>query len=347
MNRMIHLVGSVPLASAAEVFTAASRAFGARLRQIPDGETGERLDWITHLETLFSENPAFEPSPETFAVHAGSKRRTRYRLAPGVAAQDVRFGDLGYARHARESWAAFRRLKDEGVVGRDVRFQVDLVPAHSILWLFVVEEQQRALDPVFNAHVKAEMAEIFEAIPAQELAVQFDVASAVFARLERNEPTPYGATRAEMVDTFAAIVADLADATPDAARLMFHFCYGDANHKHAIEPTDMNDMTLMANALASRIRRRIDLIHMPVPRERDDDAYFAPLQDLRLAPETEISLGLLHYTDGLEGAKRRMAAADKRLRSYSIATECGFGRRDPATLPALMRLHVEAAELTT
>ena len=42
----VHLVGSVPLDSAEEVFRRASAALGDRLRRIPDGETGPRSDWI-------------------------------------------------------------------------------------------------------------------------------------------------------------------------------------------------------------------------------------------------------------------------------------------------------------
>ena len=30
---------------------------------------------------------------------------------------------------------------------------------------------------------------------------------------------------------------------------MFHFCYGDSNHRHVVEPTDMADMVEMANRL--------------------------------------------------------------------------------------------------
>ena len=41
-----HLVGSVPLADAEEVFRRSAKVLGARLRRIPDGETGERSDWI-------------------------------------------------------------------------------------------------------------------------------------------------------------------------------------------------------------------------------------------------------------------------------------------------------------
>jgi hypothetical protein len=85
------------------------------------------------------------------------------------------------------------------------------------------------------------------------------------------------------------------------------------------------------------------LIHLPVPRERSDDAYFAPLKGLKLRPETTLALGLVHYTDGLEGTRRRIAAAEKVVQGFMIGTECGFGRRDPATIPKLLEIHAQAA----
>ena len=36
-------------------------------------------------------------------------------------------------------------------------------------------------------------------------------------------------------------------------------------------------------------------------------------------------LGLVHRTDGLDGARRRLAAAKKVVTDFGIATECGFG----------------------
>ena len=343
-GRGIYLVGSVPFASTAEVFEKVSAAFGPRIARIPDGEVGERIDWVTHLESLFRDNPAFEPSDEVFGVHAGAAKRRRYRLKAGKAPLDVTFGNLGYADNARASYAEFARLRDAGKIASGTRFQVDLVPAHSVLWLFVVEDQQLALDPVYNAAVVRELDAITAAIPHRDLAIQFDIASAVFARLERGEPTVYGRTKEEMLERFGSIVSALADRVPAGVELMFHFCYGDANHRHAVEPTDMGDMVEMANRLDQKITRPIELIHMPVPRDRSDAAYFAPLRRLDLAPETGLALGLVHYTDGLEGTKRRMDTARAFVAYYTVATECGFGRRAPETIPSLLRLHLDAAD---
>jgi hypothetical protein len=341
----VHLIGSVPMASPDEVFESVSAALGQRLRRIPDGETGSRIDWITWLEPVFSENPAFEISDELFRVHEQSTARRRYRLRPGVSVADVRFGNLFYADHARESYAVFRRLRDAGKIPPGMRFQVDLVPAHSVIWLFVAEELQAAVDPLYNDAVCREIDKLAAAIPAQDLAIQFDVASAVFARLERAQASPYGRTKDEMLARFADILARLGNHVPAGIELLYHFCYGDSNHRHVVEPTDMGDMVELANRLAQRVTRPIQLVHMPVPRGRADDAYFAPLARLALRPGTELCLGLVHHTDGIEGTKRRMATATRFVKDYSIGTECGFGRRKPETIPELLRIHAAAAAL--
>lgn len=341
----VYLVGSVPMANAEAVFAAVSASIGPRIKRIPDGETGHRLDWITWLEPVFANSPALEQSDELFRVHATSVARKRYRLKPGKSLADIRIDNLGYADNAKESYAVFKRLSDAGKIAAGTRFQVDLVPAHSVLWLFVVEELQAALDPIYNAALGREIDKLAAAIPHPDLAIQFDVASAVFARLQRGDTGVYGATKDAMETQFARILATLANRVPADIELLFHFCYGDSNHRHVVEPVDMADMVAMAARLDALIERPINLVHMPVPRDRADEAYFAPLRQLKLRPETRLALGLVHHTDGLDGTARRMATARKFIRDFAIGTECGFGRRKPETIPELLRIHAEAAKL--
>ena len=341
----IYLVGSVPMASSEEVFAKTSAAFGPRLKRIPDGETGQRLDWILWLEPVFSESPAFELSDEIFQLHAAAPARRRYHLRPGKSIADFRIDNLFYADIARQSYDVFRRLRDAGKIPAGTRLQVDLVPAHSVIWLFVADELQAAVDPIYNEALGREIDKLAASIPPQDLAIQFDVASAVFARLQRNETGAYGKTKDEMAAKFAAILARLANRVPEGVELMFHFCYGDSNHRHVVEPTDMSDMVDMADKLNALVQRPINLIHMPVPRDRSDDAYFAPLRNLRLRPETQLALGIVHYTDGIDGTRRRMATAEKYVRDFAIGTECGFGRRKPETIPELLRIHAVTAEI--
>ncbi len=340
-----YLVGSVPMDNAEAVFSAVGSALGARIKQIPDGETGERLDWIAWLEIVFANSPALEQSDELFRVHATGIARKRYKLRSGKSIADIHFDNLFYADKAKESYATFKRLRDAGKIAPGTRFQVDLVPAHSVLWLFLAEELQAPVDPIYNEALMREIDKLAAAIPHQDLSIQFDVASAVFARLQRQETGVYGDNKAAMQEKFAAILAGLANRVPADIPLMFHFCYGDSNHRHVVEPTDMGDMVDMATRLNGLVKRPINLIHMPVPRDRSDDAYFAPLKNLKLRPETDLALGLVHHTDGLDGTARRMATARKYASNFSIGTECGFGRRKPETIPELLRIHAEAAKL--
>ena len=41
----------------------------------------------------------------------------------------------------------------------------------------------------------------------------------------------------------------------------------------------------------------------------------------------------------------QIETAKKHMSDFGVATECGFGRRDPSTLPELLELHVTAASM--
>jgi hypothetical protein len=104
-------------------------------------------------------------------------------------------------------------------------------------------------------------------------------------------------------------------------------------------------MADVCNALARTIKHSITYIHLPVPIARDDDAYYAPLADLKLAPDTELYLGLVHGSDGAEGTRKRMAVAQKHVPNFGIATECGMARaRKPELVRRLLDVHKEALE---
>ena len=96
----------------------------------------------------------------------------------------------------------------------------------------------------------------------------------------------------------------------------------------------MGILVEIANGLADSLGRRLDFIHMPVPRDRSDDAYFQSLKGLALSADTEIVLGLIHYDDEI-GDRARSDTARRYLPSFSVATECGWGRTDPARVSGL------------
>ena len=144
-----------------------------------------------------------------------------------------------------------------------------------------------------------------------------------------------------MIDRLAVCAAVI----PDDVELGFHLCYGDFKHKHFMEPTDLGVCTEISNRLAAAAPRTIDYIHLPVPIERDDDAFFAPLDGLALQPGTHVYVGLIHLDDGVEGAKRRLDGASGHLTGFGVATECGFGRRPAETIEPLLALHADVAAL--
>lgn len=344
-RRDIHLVGSVPLASATEVFEKVCAAVGPALRSLPDGETGARRAWLPWLEPIFSGHPQFEPTEKHYKRIYETKGNAQYRVKPGIAIEDVRFDKLPFAQIATDSYREFTRLKTAGVVPARCRFQVTLAGINSVIRRFVVEEQQKAIAPLYEQGLFAQIRRMAQSIPPDQLAVQWDVASAVFQYIEIGAPCAHGNTRQEMVETFSTWHARLGDAVPEGVHLLYHLCYGDHNHRHSVEPASTRWLVEFANRLTAKTARPIQLIHMPVPRNRADDAYFEPLKDLELKPETSLALGLVHYTDGVEGTKRRIATAEKYVKDFMIATECGLGRRDPETLPRLLEIHAEVAGL--
>ena len=49
-------------------------------------------------------------------------------------------------------------------------------------------------------------------------------------------------------------------------------------------------------------------------------------------------------TDGVEGTRQRIAAAQQVVSNFGVATECGMGRRPPDTVPALLEIHAAVSE---
>ena len=330
-----HLVGSVPLASPEAVFRAVAAEIGDRVRRIPDGETGPRSDWIVWQLPVFTAQPQLEVVPPG----ADSWRPLpRVRLAEGARADGVTFGALGYADAAIASYRIFARLKRDGVVPVPCRFQVCLPTPLAPISAFVVPEHQSLLEPVYERRLLDELEVILREVPHDQLAVQWDT-NFELGMLEGVFAVWFDDVKGGILERLLRISRHV----PPDVDLGYHLCYGDVQHRHFKEPADAGTLTEVANALTASLGRPLNWIHLPVPRDRADERYFAPLRDLRLGSETELYLGLVHHRDGLAGAVRRMDAASRFASGFGIATECGWGRRAPATIPDLLRLHRELA----
>ena len=334
----VHLVGSIGLDTVEEVFHTCGRLLGDRLKRIPDGEPGGRRLWCSWQIPLLRANPFFKLAADG---RTGPVFGT-LELADDVSPQDVRFGELGYAREARASYQDFKAAKARGDLPGHVRFQVSLPTPFAVIFGQFTPEAAPAAENAYAAAMIREVQRICEAISHQDLCIQWDVC---FEMVIWDGSNPFwrwplaGEAKPEILNRLAALSA----AVPNDVELGFHLCYGDLDAQHFFNPADAGAMVELANAISGRVERPIAYIHMPVPIDRSDDGFFRPLDGVRLHPETEVFLGIVHAADGVEGVERRRAAASRHLDGFGIATECGMARaRTPDRVEHVLQIHADA-----
>ncbi len=338
-------MGSVNYADAETTMRTAAAILGPRLRRIPDGEVGVRFHWIMFQPDVLGEAEGIERvGAERIPFGAGLDARP-LRIAAGVDAGSIVLPALGYAAAARESYAVFARMRAEDAIDDGVRFQVSLPTPLAVISSFFSGDDRAAIEPVYTAAILRELDEILAAVPHDDLAIQWDVASEM-GIIER--AAGYGTVMeawwpGDPFDGLVSRLAALIDAVPTDVEVGVHLCYGDAAEKHFFEPADAGALVRYANAVAAAAVRPVTWLHLPVPIEHDDDAYFAPLDALALAEGTELYLGLVHREDGAEGANRRIAAASAHVSEFGVATECGIGRAPAGSTEGILRTHAEVA----
>jgi hypothetical protein len=340
---IVHFVGSIPLPDSETVFRTLSRAVGSHLVRLPDGETGIRKSWIKFLQDVLSGNSAIEFATDVpkfkFVQWDGKVVReiSPLRVKPGATINPATF-DTGYAAMAIESWAIFERLQKAGEIPAGVKFQISIpTPVAPTYNNMVPADRQKLLQPL-TQHFLGEVAKIAKALPNDRIAIQWDVCQEVLAWENYYEKGPVD-FRTETLD----VLTRIGDGVPASIELGYHLCYGSPADEHMVLPKDMGIMVEMTNAIVAGVQRPIQFFHMPVIKARTDDAYFAPLKNLKLRSGTELYLGLIHYNDA-SGDAARLAAARRYARVDGIGTECGMARGDPARLPALLAAHAKVAE---
>ena len=192
--------------------------------------------------------------------------------------------------------------------------------------------------------MKAEISKMLEVIPADDLAIQLDLAwEVVDLSIGDEQYFPWWPqnTLDEKFERYLTDLVDLASAIPENVPLGLHWCYGTWGGWPMTEMSSLELCVRLSNAAVARIPRRVDYVHMPVVTQ-PDSAFLAPLRDLDIG-STRVFLGLIHPQDGLEGANRRIDLAKKYLNDFGIAAVCGFGRENPRELANILELHKAAA----
>jgi len=340
-KRDVLFCGSVGLESNEAVFRAIAGSVGSSAKRYPDGETGPRDHWILWQTRMFADHPDWEVGTTVDMEFGGMslKGRPYFKLKDGLDPGAFEFGPLGYADEAIASYQVLKKLRDDGTVPAGTRLQVSIPTPAAVLIGNVIESQRALIEPAYESAMLREVDQIVAGIPHQDLAIQWDVCTEILATDGGPEPIYYDDILGGTVDRLQRLAAGI----PDEAELGIHLCYGDPGHKHIVEPPDAGKSVLFSNAITERLKRVVNWIHLPVPRGRNDDAYFAPLADLKLRPETQLYLGLVHLRLGEEGTNALIARAERYVSDFGVATECGFGRRESATIPELLKLHAAIA----
>ena len=339
------LTGSVNFDDAEKTMRTVAEILGAHVARIPDGEVGKRFHWIMFQPDVLGQAPGIERvGAEPIPFAAGLDARP-LRIADGIDPAGVELPPLGYADAARESYALFTRLREEGAIPAGIRFQVSLPTPVAVISSFFSGEDRIAIEPVYADALLGELEQILEEIPHEDLAIQWDVASemGILEGASGYGTVMQGWWTGGVLGGIVARLAALVDAVPPEVEVGIHLCYGDAGEKHFVEPADTANLVRVANAVLAAAGREPSWLHLPVPISRDDEAYFAPLAELADVPE--LYLGLVHREDGAEGARARIAAAQKVLdRPFGVATECGIGRAPEGTTEGILRTHVEVSD---
>ena len=332
----VHLVGSIGLDTVDEVFSTVGELLGPHLRRVPDGEVGGRRLWISWQYALLRSNAHLRPDP-TGAVRP-TNRFPLLVLAEGAKPSDVRFGELGYAREARASYLDFAAARERGELPMGIRFQVCLPTPFAVVGSIVLNEDLPAVEAAYEKAMIAEVAALCRHIPHKDLCIQWDVCNEMCIwDGQKTDAVPHAG---EPHDKILARLERLCAGIPADVELGIHLCYGDFGARHFVEPKDAAKLVEFANALSNVIAHPLAYIHMPVPMSRNDDAFHKPLRDLKLKVGTALYLGVVHAGDGVEGAKARIAAAQRYVPKFGIATECGMARaRSVETVRKLLKIH--------
>ena len=326
------LVGSIPAESTGEALRAGAANFADLVFALPDGETGPRSSWVGYeRERLVRPNPAIETVSETDSPTGIARHMYEtpvFRIRPGRA--EVRWDSWPRIDDAIASYEVFRALRAGGVIPAGLRFQVGLpFPVSALNGL----RADFAADYPVAAHgyedlLAREIARLTAAVPADDLAIQWDIA---YETLDIEGVLSWSVDGAWR--RFTDAVDRLPRLVPRETLVGYHLCYGTFPEWPMYEARDMSVLVRMANYAVANSGRPADWVHMAGPRylRSEDERFFRPLTGLETG-DARVFLGIVLPLDGEPGLRRRQATAAKFLPDFGVALYCGF-RVQPGSTP--------------
>ena len=118
----------------------------------------------------------------------------------------------------------------------------------------------------------------------------------------------------------------LAAAVKPSVEMGYHLCFGDMNHTYFMQPQHTELLVEMANAVVQKIGpgHPVAYVHMSVPKDRLDEAYFEPLKRPDLY-NTKLIMGFVHAHDKAASKQRLEATQTVYPIILRVSTEYGLG----------------------
>lgn len=323
-TREAHLLGSLPGATPAAAMTTALEVLGPYLRSLPDGETGQRRNWIIPIVEGLRDHPDLELRKQ--GDWSDYDRIPQLRVRRGRRLYGAAL-DFGHLDAVRDSFPAFE--KAVATAGRpDLAFQ-EGVPGDFDLAMF-------ALGPLGalrqrRAFTEASLAEIRDVAALTGPATLFQIeVPAELVLLAKAPP----AARPALAKLLARGIAALASGTAEGTRFAVHLCLGDMNNRAFGTMTDVTPLVLLANAVLAAwpAGRPLEVLHAPFAAADSpattDEAFYRPLRSLALPATVRFAAGFAHESQPVADQRGiRTIIEDHLHREVVISAACGLGRR--------------------
>ena len=314
---------------------------GSRLRSLPDGETGERRNWIISIIEGLRSHPDLEVrKPGDWSAY---DKTPQLRVRKGRRLYGASL-DFGHVAAVRESHPAF--LEARAAAGRqDLGFQ-EGVPGDFDLAMFTLGplgalRNRRPFTEATLTEIRA-----ITALCGPDTLFQIEVPVELVLLTKTPPPLRPGLSK-----LLARTVTGLAAAAAAGTRFAVHLCLGDMNNRAFGTMTDVSPLVLLANDILAGWPDDRPLVVLHAPFAAADQpatteaAFFEPLRSLRLPTAVSFAAGFAHESQSLGDQRRILAIIEEDLqRQVAISAACGLGRRSEEAGRAVLERHAELCE---
>lgn len=155
------LMGSLPVPSTSETFRTLLRILPSRLRRIPDGETGDRANFIGWQLPVF---PLPVVQPRWGGTYSPESNFVNYSLSD--------LNPTGYDDRALASYATFCELRASGEIPPGLRFQGSLPTPLGVVRGFVESKYCPDIELLYEKRLLEALNRIQNNIPTSDLSIQ-------------------------------------------------------------------------------------------------------------------------------------------------------------------------------